>query len=173
MPTDQGQRHIGGYLPVRGTIGCGSFSDNNLHSRGSFRGWQQIASREKFLYTHRGGKWATIYSASARDAQLAFFDRYLRGRDVATPPRVRLEVRDTRDRITRVRAEDSWPLARTQWTPLYLTAGRAGQHTGSSRWPHHLQPARPGRVLRLGRARRHRGHLPDGTPAVGRGAWCR
>ena len=58
---------------------CGSFSDNNLHSRGSFRGWQHIASPEKFLYTHRGGKWATFYSPDARDVQLAFFDRYLRG----------------------------------------------------------------------------------------------
>ncbi len=101
---------------------CGSFSDNNLHSRGSFRGWQQIASREKFLYTHRGGKWATFYSPQARDAQLAFFDHYLRGHDIPAPPRVRLEVRGNRDAITSVRAEGSWPLARTRWKPLYLTA---------------------------------------------------
>ena len=39
---------------------CGSFSDNNLHSRGSTRGWENISSTEKFLYTHRGGKWATF-----------------------------------------------------------------------------------------------------------------
>jgi uncharacterized protein len=101
---------------------CGSFSDNNLHSRGSFRGWQQIASTEKFLYTHRGGKWATFYSPDARGVQLAFFDRYLRGADVPAPPRVRLEVRESRDAISSVRDEDNWPLERTQWTPLYLTA---------------------------------------------------
>jgi uncharacterized protein len=45
---------------------CGSFSDNNLHSRGSFRGFEHIASGEKFLYTHRSGKWATFYSPQAR-----------------------------------------------------------------------------------------------------------
>ncbi len=101
---------------------CGSFSDNNLHSRGSFRGWQHIASSEKFLYTHRGGKWATFYSPQAGDIQLTFFNRYLRGRRVAAPPRVRLEVRETRDRIASVRSEQSWPLERTRWTPLYLTA---------------------------------------------------
>jgi predicted acyl esterase len=101
---------------------CGSFSDNNLHSRGSFRGWQQIGSPEKFLYTHRGGKWATFYSPGARDVQLTFFDRYLRGADVPAPPRVRLEVRQSRDVITSVRDEDDWPLERAQWTPLYLTA---------------------------------------------------
>ena len=104
---------------------CGSFSDNCLHSRGSFRGWQQIASPEKFLYTHRGGKWATFYSPGARAVQLAFFDRYLRGADVPAPPRVRLEVRESSSAITSVRDEDSWPLERTRWTPLYLT-GAAG-----------------------------------------------
>ena len=101
---------------------CGSFSDNNLHGRGSFRGWEGIASTDRFLYTHRGGKWATFYSAEACAAQLRFFDRYLRGHNVPAPPRVRLEVRESRDVITSVREEDSWPLDRTEWRPLYLTA---------------------------------------------------
>jgi len=101
---------------------CGSFSDNNLHGRGSFRGWEGIASTDRFLYTHRAGKWATFYSAEARAAQLRFFDRYLRGHDVPAPPRVRLEVRESRDVITSVREEDSWPLDHTEWRPLYLTA---------------------------------------------------
>ena len=101
---------------------CGSFSDNNLHTRGSFRGWERISSTEKFLYTHRGGKWATFYSPQASAVQLRFFDRYLRGHDVPAPPRVRLEVRESRDTIASVRDEDSWPLERTAWTALYLTA---------------------------------------------------
>ena len=41
---------------------CGSFTGNNLHSRGSIRGWEYVSSTEKFLYTHRGGKWATFYA---------------------------------------------------------------------------------------------------------------
>ncbi len=101
---------------------CGSFSDNSLHSRGSFRGWEGISSTGRFLYTHRSGKWATFYSSEARAAQLRFFDRYLRGHDVPAPPRVRLEVRESRDIIAGVRAEDSWPLDRTEWRPLYLSA---------------------------------------------------
>ena len=100
---------------------CGSFSDNNLHTRGSFRAFEQISSPDRFLYTHRAGKWATFYSPDARAVQLAFFDRYLRGYDVAPPPRVRLEVRESRDVVATVRAEDSWPLPRTEWRPLYLT----------------------------------------------------
>ena len=101
---------------------CGSFSDNNLHSRGSFRGFERISSTERFLYTHRGGKWATFYSPEARAAQLRFFDRYLRHYDVASPPRVWLEVRESRDVIAAVREEDNWPLGRTEWRRLYLTA---------------------------------------------------
>jgi len=100
---------------------CGSFSDNNLHSRGSLRGFEQIGSADRFLYTHRSGKWATFYSAEARRAQLAFFDRYLRGRDVPAPPRVRLEVRASRDEVTDLRDETDWPLPQTAWTALYLT----------------------------------------------------
>ncbi len=105
---------------------CGSFSDNNLHGRGSFRGWERIASADRFLYTHRGGKWLTFYSPQARAAQLRFFDRYLRGRDVPAPPRVRLEVRESRDVITEIREEDTWPLDRTQWRSLYLSGDGLG-----------------------------------------------
>jgi len=100
---------------------CGSFSDNNLHTRGSFRGWEQIASADRFLYTHRGGKWLTFYSPEARATQLAFFDRYLRGRDVPAPPRIRLEVRESRDIVRSVRNETQWPLDGTEWRALYLT----------------------------------------------------
>ncbi|ORB87449.1 hydrolase [Mycobacterium kansasii] len=99
---------------------CASFSDNNLHSRGSFRAFEKVSATEKFVYTHRGGKWATFYSDEARRAQLAFFDHYLKQRDVPKPPPVRLEVREQREVITQVRTEREWPLLRTQWGDLYL-----------------------------------------------------
>ncbi|MFB6628491.1 CocE/NonD family hydrolase [Streptomyces sp. NPDC056362] len=103
------------------TLVCGSFSDNNLHSRGSFNGFERIGSTERHLYTHRGGKWAVFYDQEARTAQLRFFERHLKGRDVAALPRVRLEVRDRADHVVEVREEQSWPLERTEWTPRYLT----------------------------------------------------
>ncbi len=102
---------------------CASFSDNALHSRGSFRAFEQAGSPHKFAYTHRGGKWSVFYDEPARTAQRAFFDRYVRGVDAPEPPRVRLEVRESRDRIVAVREEHEWPLARTEWTPLFLSAG--------------------------------------------------
>ncbi|MFC9795613.1 CocE/NonD family hydrolase [Streptomyces sp. NPDC127584] len=100
---------------------CGSFSDNNLHSRGSFAGFERIGSAERHLYTHRGGKWAVFYDQEARAAQLHFFERHLKGRDVPPLPRVRLEVRDRADHVVEVREEESWPLERTRWTPVHLT----------------------------------------------------
>jgi predicted acyl esterase len=123
---------------------CGSFSDNNLHTRGSVRGFEQINSPDRHLYTHRGGKWTTFYSESALSAQLAFLNRHLRSsaESPAAPlPRVRLEVREDRDRVVEVRDESSWPPASTKWTPLHLddaglrieSAGQPGSITFNTR----------------------------------------
>ncbi|BBX85161.1 CocE/NonD family hydrolase [Mycolicibacterium aubagnense] len=102
---------------------CASFSDNNLHSRGSFRAFENVSSTDKFMYTHRGGKWATFYSDDAPQAQLGFFDRYLKHREVPKPPVVRLEVRERGDVIAQVRTEQEWPLPQTEWRSLYLADG--------------------------------------------------
>jgi uncharacterized protein len=104
---------------------CGSFSDNDLHSRGSMRAFARAGSTEKHLYTHRGGKWATFYGDEARTAQARFLDRHLRGADAPVLPRVRLEVRDRGDHVTEVRDEHAWPLERTAWTRLHLGGDRA------------------------------------------------
>jgi len=103
---------------------CGSFSDHDLHTRGSFEGFLRIASKEKWLYTHRGGKWSTYYSDEAKAFQKRFFDCFLKGEDngMRDEPRVRLEVRDRGDVIHEVRGEAAWPLPTTAWTPLYLRA---------------------------------------------------
>ena len=102
---------------------CTSFSDDNLHSVGSMRAFQQTGSTERHAYAHRGPKWATFYGEQARQVQLAFFDRHLRQRDVAPLPPMRLEIRDRTDQIVEVRDEQEWPLARTNWRQLYLGAG--------------------------------------------------
>lgn len=104
------------------TLICASFSDNNLHSRGSFRAFQHITATVKHVHTHRSGKWATFYSAEARRAQLNFLDRHVRGSDAAELPAVRLEVRESRDVIAALRDEATWPLASTQWTSLHLSS---------------------------------------------------
>jgi predicted acyl esterase len=102
---------------------CGSFSDNNLHTRGSVRAFTRGGSTHARLYTHKGGKWATFYSEAALAEQLKFFRGVLDGAPDSRS--VRLEVREDRDTITAVREEAEWPLARTRWQPLYLGAAGA------------------------------------------------
>jgi hypothetical protein len=97
---------------------CGSFSDNNLHTRGSVRAFTRGGSVHARLYTHRGGKWATFYSEAALAEQLNFFRGVLDGAPDSRG--VRLEVREDRDTITAVREEAEWPLPRTRWRPMYL-----------------------------------------------------
>ena len=87
---------------------CGSFSDANLHTRGSFRAFREVSSSARHLYTHRGGKWATFYGDEAKSAQLAFLQTHLQGAAHALPP-VRLEVRERRDEVHEVRHESRWP----------------------------------------------------------------
>lgn len=101
---------------------CGSFSDNNLHSRGSIRAFTHGGSGHARLYTHRGGKWATFYAEAALAEQLTFFRGVLDG--AAASRSVRLEVREDRDTVAAVREEAEWPLARTRWRPLYLGGDR-------------------------------------------------
>ena len=103
---------------------CGSFSDQQLHSRGSFRAFEDVSSPQRWLYTHRGGKWATYYSSEALAFQSRFFDHFLKGETNGMPevPRVRLEVREDSDTIHEVHLEAEWPPSRTRWTDLHLRA---------------------------------------------------
>lgn len=106
---------------------CGSYSDHNLHSRGSFEGFRRIGSSQKWLYTHRGQKWSTYYSAAGLQVQAQFFDHFLRGEETGilqTPP-VRIEVREDVDTITSVRYADSWPPPDTAWHTMYLDGNGA------------------------------------------------
>ncbi len=112
---------------------CGSFSDNNLHSRGSIRAFTHVGSTHTRLYTHRAGKWATFYSEAALAEQLNFFRGVLDGGSGSRS--VRLEVREDRDTVAAVREEAEWPLARTRWRPLYLGGYLAGSGGLSAQQP--------------------------------------
>lgn len=110
---------------------CTSFSDANLHSVGSMRAFQRVASEHRHAYVHRGPKWATFYSEEARSYQRQFFDRHLRDEDVPALPRIRLEIRDRRDHIVEVRDEQEWPIRRTEWRRLHLAAAGVLSETES------------------------------------------
>jgi len=104
---------------------CASFSDQGLHTRGSFEAFRRIASKHRFMYTHRGGKWSTYYSPDALALQARFFDCFLKGEDngMRDVSPVRLEIRASGDQVHAVRQEQTWPPRGVRWTPLYLAPG--------------------------------------------------
>ena len=84
---------------------CGSFSDHELHTRGSHRAFSRVSSEKKWLYTHRGGKWSEFYSLSVQELVRDFMDHFLKGqsnRFESLPP-VRLEIRSSREEVRDVR----------------------------------------------------------------------
>lgn len=103
---------------------CASFSDHGLHTVGSFRAFEKAASRDKWVYTHRTGKWDAFYSDEVQMLLKQFMDCFVKGetsngfRDRAP---VRLEVRSSRDVIHTVRDELDWPLPQTRYERLYLS----------------------------------------------------
>jgi putative CocE/NonD family hydrolase len=103
---------------------CASFSDHGLHTMGSFRAFEKAQSKHKWVYTHRTGKWVSYYSAEVQEMTRDFMDCFLKDDTSSgfldTPP-VRLEVRSSLDEIHQVRHENEWPIARTQYTRLYLS----------------------------------------------------
>ena len=101
---------------------CASFSDHELHTLGSFRAYEKASSTHKWLYTHRSGKWTAFYKSDSLALQKDFMDHFLKGVDTrfSDLPPVRIEVRASRDKVQDVRWENSWPLANTTYTSLYL-----------------------------------------------------
>jgi len=100
-----------------------SWSDQGLHLRGTIEAWRRMGSAEKWLDIHGQKKWAHYYRPESRARQLAFFDHYMRDRPTALAawPPVRIEVRE-RHNVAEERAENEWPLARTDYRRLALDA---------------------------------------------------
>ena len=106
---------------------CASFSDQSLHTMGSFRAFIKAKSKHKWVYTHRTGKWDSYYSPEVQELTRNFMDCFLKDDTSSgfldTPP-VRLEVRSSLKETHDVRYENEWPIARTVYRKLYLTEQR-------------------------------------------------
>ena len=100
-----------------------SWSDQGLHTRGTFEGFARIGSERKWLDAHGGKKWGHYYSAEGLHRQQAFFDHFLKGQptEVSGWPRVRYEVRD-RAHAGMTKTASDWPVPGTSYRPLALDA---------------------------------------------------
>ncbi|MBW4039124.1 MAG: CocE/NonD family hydrolase [Acidobacteria bacterium] len=103
---------------------CGSFSDHLLHTRGSFEVFRRAGSRQKWLYTHRDGKWCAYYSEDATQTRIRFFDHFLKGLDNGwdQEPPVRLAITEAGPDPAAVIHVDAWPPRDVEWKNLSLDA---------------------------------------------------
>ncbi|HZM47570.1 MAG TPA: CocE/NonD family hydrolase [Burkholderiales bacterium] len=103
-------------------LSAANWGGQGLHPRGNFEGFVRAAARDKWLEAHGIEHWTHFYTDYGRLLQKRFFDYYLKGEKNGwdRQPKVQLQVRHV-DRFVE-RHENEWPIARTQWTKLYLDA---------------------------------------------------
>ena len=101
-------------------LSAANWGGQGLHPRGNFEGFARAASKDKWLEAHGIEHWTHFYTDYGVGLQKRFFAHFLKGEDNGwiRQPRVQLQVRHV-DRFVE-RHEDEWPIARTQWTKLYL-----------------------------------------------------
>ena len=101
-------------------LSAANWGGQGLHPRGNFEGFVRAASSQKWLEAHGIEHWTHFYTDYGVALQKRFFGYFLKGEKNGwdRQPRVQLQVRHV-DRFVE-RHENEWPLARTQWTKLYL-----------------------------------------------------
>ncbi len=153
-------------------LSAANWGGQGLHPRGNFEGFMRAASKHKWLEAHGIEHWTHFYTDYGRELQLRFFDYFLHGKNNGwdKQPPVQLQVRHL-DRFV-ARAENEWPLKRTQWTRFYLDPA-GGVAVGESA----RSQEKNGAAVRSDGRRRH---FPDAAAcardrdhrAVGAQAFC-
>ena len=108
-------------------LSAGNWGGMGLHTRGNFEGWLRAGSKEKWLEVHGDTHFTHFYSSYGEALQKRFFGHFLKGEDTGwdKQPKVSLNIRHPGEKFV-LRAENEWPLARTQWTKYYLQPDSLG-----------------------------------------------
>ncbi len=107
-------------------LSAANWGGQGLHPRGNFEGFLRAGSARKWLEVHGDTHFTHFYSNYGSGLQKKFFGHFLKGENTGwdAQPRVSLNIRRPGEKFE-LRAENEWPLARTQWTKYYLhPAGR-------------------------------------------------
>ena len=143
-------------------MSVGNWTGVGLHLRGNVEGFVHAASKHKKLRIHSGTHFHPFHSEEGRRDQLRFFDHWLKGQDtgIMDEPPVKLMIRTGGENPAnyKFRFENEWPLARTQWTKMYLERDCVGTERG----------CRARRRDRARRARQERDVHVRGEPADAR-----
>ena len=111
-------------VPLYSVGNWGGFS---MHLRGNTEAYMCAVSKHKKLRIHSGTHFHPFHSEEGRMDQLRFMDHWLKGIDtgIMDEPPVKLEIRTGGSlKPYPFRFENEWPIARTQWTKLYLKIER-------------------------------------------------
>jgi predicted acyl esterase len=102
-------------------LSSANWGGQGLHPRGNFEGYLAAGSKQKWLEVHGDTHFSHYYSNYGVDLQKRFFGHFLKGEDTGwdKQPPVSLNIRSPGETFE-LRAENEWPLARTQWTRFYL-----------------------------------------------------
>jgi predicted acyl esterase len=117
-------------VPLLSTANWGG---QGLHPRGNYEGFVRAKSKDKWLEAHGIEHWTHFYTDYGRKLQLRFFDYFLKdGKgDWKSQPKVQLQIRHV-DKFVE-RHENEWPIARTQWTKMYLSGSSLSTSPGNSK----------------------------------------
>ncbi len=110
-------------------LSSANWGGQGLHPRGNFESYLRAASPQRWLEVHGLEHWTEYYTDYGVSLQKRFFGHFLKGEDTGwgDAPRVLLQVRGI-DGFTE-RAEDDWPIPRTEWTRLNLHPDDSLLHT--------------------------------------------
>ncbi len=102
-------------------LSAGNWGGMGLHTRGNFEGYLAAGSKQKWLEVHGDTHFTHFYSNYGEALQKKFFGHFLKGEDTGwtRQPRVSLNIRHPGEKFV-LRAEQEWPLKRTQWTKYFL-----------------------------------------------------
>ena len=102
-------------------LSCGNWGGNGLHLHGNIEGFVRSASQQKWLEVHGDRHWTLFYTDYGVQLQKRFFGHFLKGEDSgwSKQPPLQLQIRHPGEKFVE-RHENEWPLARTQWTKIYL-----------------------------------------------------
>jgi uncharacterized protein len=103
-------------------LSAGNWGGQGLHLRGNVEAFVRAASKQKWLEVHGLEHWTHYYTDYGLALQKQFFGHFLKGEDNGWEKRgpVLLNIRHVERFVQR--EERQWPLARTEWTRLYLNA---------------------------------------------------
>lgn len=97
---------------------------NPIHVYGTLEGYRRISSKDKWLRIHNTGEWDDYYNKEHTEDLRKFFDYFLKNEknDWMNTPKVRMSVLNPGGKDIVDRAEEDYPLKRTEYKKLYLDA---------------------------------------------------